>query len=196
MINACMQQPLRFMFSFTTLIQLEHISKSQPAWPQRIMGHNTSLSIHSNNHCHGGEDRGFESPSHSRRCNWLRLHPDHRASLWRIVCVIIVSDDCFSDLGHFKCLQKDLWFLPKRHYCVSQAPGLCHPMSAHFPFWRICGGAQKTPDLPQAQTQRSIRLTHVEVLRVIFKKCSIVSCKCKKLFYSLCFEHSGKHWMV
>lgn len=72
-------------FSFTTLIQLEHISKSQPAWPQRIMGHNTSLSIHSNNHCHGGEDRGFESPPHSWRCNWLRLHPDHRASLWRSV---------------------------------------------------------------------------------------------------------------
>lgn len=42
MINASMQQPLCSMFTFTAIIQLKHISKSQPAWPQRILGHITS----------------------------------------------------------------------------------------------------------------------------------------------------------
>lgn len=104
MINASMQQPLSFMFSFSTIIRPEHISKSQPAWPQRIMGHSTCLCpstliiIVTGTMTTGtlivllaaedATDSGF-TPTTGPIC-------------------VITSDDCFSDLCHFKCLQKGL----------------------------------------------------------------------------------------
>lgn len=167
-----------------------------------------SLSIHSNNHCHVVDDnrKFFESSSQHIRCHWLRLHPDHRASLWRSVPlsfgVIIISDDCFSDLCHYKCLwtelctldffQRDVMVFHKHQDCVIQR----QPIFNSDISVGGGGGAQQTTDLPEAQTQWSIRLTHIGVLQVIFKKSSIVSRKRKKLFYSLHFEHRGKHWMV
>lgn len=207
MINASMQQPLRFIFSFTTLIQLANHSlrDRKGLWDTTRLCPSTLIIIVTEAKTEGlrvlliaedATDSGFTPTIEPvEECPPPSVEECPPLSSPLLQCCYYQWWLFFRPLSLQVFAKRSLrvWFLPKRHYCVSQAPGLCHPMSAHFPFWRICGGAQQTPDLPQAQTQQSIRLTHVEVLRVIFKKCSIVSCKCKK---TLLFSLSRAFWQT
>lgn len=155
MINASMQQPLCFMFSFPAIIQLEHIDKSNPAWPQRIMGHSTCLcpsaliiiretmateSLRVLLTAEDASDSDF-TPTTKPVCGGVS--PTPQASLLSVMTV----------------------------FQTFVTSSVCEKIFAHL-----------------------ISSKHNEALggHTIEQKCSVLSCKHKKIFFSLCFEHCGK----